>query len=63
MTDTARAIARMRETADTLNLARARMSREMRTIFTIGGETALRSVFEAEVASIRGANDNTGWIG
>lgn len=63
MSETARAIARMRETADSLNLARARMSAQMRVIFAIGGENALRSVFEAEVASIRGANDNTGWIG
>ena len=53
----------MRETADTLNLARARMSREMRIIFQIGGENALRSVFEAEVESIKGANDNRDWIG
>ena len=53
----------MRETADTLNLARARMSREMRIIFTIGGEQALRNVFEAEVQSIKGANDNRDWVG
>lgn len=53
----------MRETADTLNLARARMSAQMRIIFGIGGEQALRNVFEAEVQSIRGANDNGGWVG
>lgn len=53
----------MRETADTLNLARARMAAQMRIIFTIGGEQALRNVFEAETQSIKGANDNSGWIG
>lgn len=53
----------MRETADTLNLARARMAAQMRIIFTIGGEHALRNVFEAETQSIKGANDNGGWIG
>ncbi len=53
----------MRETADTLNLARARMAAQMRIIFTIGGEQALRNVFEAENQRIKGANDNGGWVG
>lgn len=58
-----KAIALMRERADTLNLARARLAVQMRVIFVAGGEHALRAVFEAELQSIRGANDNDGWIG
>lgn len=58
-----RAISLLKERADTINLARARMSAQMRVLFLIGGETALRQVFEAEIESIRGANDNRSWIG
>ncbi len=61
MTD--QAISRIKERADTLILARARLGQQMRIIFAAGGENALRNVFAAELEAIKGANDNGAWIG
>lgn len=60
----ARAADLMRERAETLNLARARMATQMRIIFGIAGEAALRNTFEAEIDSMKAANDrDRSWIG
>ena len=58
------AITAMKERADCLNLARARMSVQMRIILALGGPNACRDVFEAELERLtQGANDNGAWIG
>lgn len=60
----ARAAEVMRERAETLNLARARMAVQMRIIFHAAGEVALRNTIEAEIDSMKAANDfDRSWIG
>ncbi|MEH6676157.1 hypothetical protein [Phenylobacterium sp.] len=61
----AQAATAMREKADEIALARARMSTQMRAVARLAGKQGLRAMFEAEFEKIdpEGANDNSQWIG
>lgn len=61
----AQAATRMREKADEIAVARARMSSQMRTVARLAGKNGLRAMFEAEFEKIEphGANDNGVWVG
>lgn len=59
------AATRMREQADAIAIARARMASQMRAIAQMAGKNGLRAMFEAEFEKIgaEGANDNGVWVG
>lgn len=64
MNSTDRAIIDIRDRADAVALARARMAGAMRTLRDFGGKAGVRAVFEAEFERLTAsANDNKDWIG
>lgn len=60
----AAAAAAMREKADALILARARLGTEMRRIHALAGMSGLKASLESELERLQAANDHDrSWIG
>lgn len=59
-----RATTLMKERADVLALARARMASQMHTVARLAGLSGLRAMVEAEMEKIASAGEDGGsWIG